>query len=147
MSTTCPDCARRQTGFAIVSAIFILVVLAALAGFIVSTTTTQNLSFAQDIQGTRAYQAARAGTEIGIARWLADAPSDVTVCDGIAVNVALAGTPLADFSVTMTPTLSSSGGVNFCTIVAQAVPTGVPAGSAAYVEREIRVVVEGNPAP
>jgi MSHA biogenesis protein MshP len=53
-------------GFAIVSAIFILVVLGALGAFIVSVTTGQQIGSALDFQGVRAYQAARAGIEWGI---------------------------------------------------------------------------------
>jgi MSHA biogenesis protein MshP len=56
----------RPRGFAIVSAIFILVVLAALGAFIVSVSTNQHVGSALDIQGVRAYQAARAGIEWGI---------------------------------------------------------------------------------
>ena len=61
MSTTRPDPFVAERGFAIVSAIFILVVLAALGGYIVSTSSTQNLSLAQDALNSRAAQAARAG--------------------------------------------------------------------------------------
>ena len=53
-------------GFAIVSAIFILVVLGALGAFIVNVSTNQQIGSALDIQGVRAYQAARAGVEWGI---------------------------------------------------------------------------------
>ncbi len=56
----------RPHGFAIVSAIFILVVLAALGAFIVSVTTGQQIGSTLDFQGVRAYQAARAGIEWGI---------------------------------------------------------------------------------
>ena len=58
--------AQRMQGFAIVTAIFILVVLAALGAFIVSISTNQQTSAALDIQGVRAYQAARAGVEWGV---------------------------------------------------------------------------------
>lgn len=53
-------------GFAIVSAIFILVVLAALGAFIMSVSTSQHVGSALDVQGVRAYQAARAGIEWGL---------------------------------------------------------------------------------
>jgi Tfp pilus assembly protein PilX len=53
-------------GFAIVSAIFILVVLAALGAFIVNVSTNQQIGSTLDLQGVRAYQAARAGIEWGI---------------------------------------------------------------------------------
>lgn len=55
-----------QHGFSIVSAIFILVVLAALGAFIVNISTTQQIGSALDIQGARAYQAARSGIEWGV---------------------------------------------------------------------------------
>lgn len=61
--------ARLRTGsrgFAIVSAIFILVVLAALGAFIVNVSTNQQIGSALDVQGVRAYQAARAGVEWGV---------------------------------------------------------------------------------
>ena len=54
---------KRLRGFAIVSAIFILVVLAALGAFMVSVSTSQQIGSALDVQGVRAYQAARAGIE------------------------------------------------------------------------------------
>jgi MSHA biogenesis protein MshP len=53
-------------GFAIVSAIFILVVLAALGAFMVSISSSQHIGSALDVQGVRAYQAARAGIEWGL---------------------------------------------------------------------------------
>ena len=58
--------AQRMQGFAIVTAIFILVVLAALGAFIVSISTNQQIGTALDIQGVRAYQAAKSGVEWGI---------------------------------------------------------------------------------
>jgi len=57
---------RRLHGFAILSAIFILVVLAALGAFILNVSTNQQIGSALDVQGVRAYQAARAGIEWGL---------------------------------------------------------------------------------
>lgn len=57
-------------GFAILSAIFILVVLAALGAFILSISSNQQIGSALDVQGVRAYQAARAGIEWGLFRQL-----------------------------------------------------------------------------
>jgi MSHA biogenesis protein MshP len=62
MSTTRPD-RRASRGFAIVSAIFILVALAALAVAITVITTRANTGQALDIIGSRAYQAARTGLD------------------------------------------------------------------------------------
>jgi len=55
-----------QNGFSIIAAIFILVVLAALGAFMVTISTTQQVGSALDIQGSRAYQAARSGIEWGL---------------------------------------------------------------------------------
>ena len=53
-------------GFAIISAIFILVVLATLGAFMISISSNQHIGSALDVQGVRAYQAARAGIEWGL---------------------------------------------------------------------------------
>lgn len=54
---------QRETGFSLVTAIFLLVVIAALGTFAVTIFTTQQRSQAMDIIGARAYQAALAGVE------------------------------------------------------------------------------------
>ncbi|MDP1527277.1 MAG: hypothetical protein Q8M20_15840 [Rhodocyclaceae bacterium] len=150
MSTICPDTRpQRPRGFAIASAIFILVVLAALAAFIVSVTATQSLTFAQDIQGARAYQAARAGAEWGIARWLGNTPSlpancPDTIPTGATGTLNFAEPGPSGFTTTVRTALTTTAGVRFCTIEATAVATGATVGSHNYVERQVRAVVEGN---
>ena len=57
--------AKTQRGFSLISAIFLLVVIAALGTFAVTLSTTQQQSSAMDVMGARAYQAARAGIEWG----------------------------------------------------------------------------------
>lgn len=57
---------KHLRGFAIVTAMFILVVLAALGAFIVNISTNQQIGSVLDVQGVRAYQAARAGLEWGL---------------------------------------------------------------------------------
>lgn len=57
---------KAEQGFAIVTALFILVVLAALGGFIISVSTSQHMGSAMDVQGVRAYEAARSGVEWGL---------------------------------------------------------------------------------
>ncbi len=56
---------QRAAGFSLVAAIFLLTILAALGAFIVTVSTTQQMESALDVQGSRAYQAARAGVEWG----------------------------------------------------------------------------------
>lgn len=55
-----------QRGFTLVSAIFILVVLAGLGAAILMVSTSQHMGSALDLQGAQAYQAARAGIEWGL---------------------------------------------------------------------------------
>lgn len=61
-----PPQAQRGAGAGLVTAIFLLVVLAGLAVALVSVFGAQRQSTALDEQGARAYQAARAGIEWGL---------------------------------------------------------------------------------
>lgn len=70
---------RSQQGFAAIAAIFLVVVLAALGAFMLTFSNTQQLTAAQDMQGTRAYWAARAGLEWGVAGVFAQ-PSATANC-------------------------------------------------------------------
>lgn len=56
----------RAKGFAMVSAIFLMVVLALLGGLMVTMSNTQQIGAVRDTIGTRAYYAARAGLEWGL---------------------------------------------------------------------------------
>ena len=120
--------AKRARGFAIVSAIFILVVLAALGAFIVNVFTSQQIGSALDVQGVRVYQAARAGLELGISRWINSG------------NCTATGTTIDGFTVTIT-TIPTAGPPAFCQIDSLANIGGVP-GTLGYVERQLRAVIE-----
>lgn len=63
---------KRQQGFGAIAAIVVLVILALLAAAIVSVSTTQQVTSAQDVMSARAWQAARAGNEWGLYRALRD---------------------------------------------------------------------------
>lgn len=54
---------RIEQGFAAITALFLLVVLAALGAFMLTFSNTQQLTSAQDVQGSRAYWAARSAIE------------------------------------------------------------------------------------
>lgn len=55
-----------QCGFVLASAIFLLVIMAALGAFIVQVSVASQTAGAQDVQGARAMQAARLGVEAGL---------------------------------------------------------------------------------
>lgn len=141
-------------GFAIVSAIFILVVLAALGAFVVSVTTNQQLGSAIDIQGVRAYQAARAGIEWGLYRVQSSnafdyANPNTRSCPAAVTTFIPAAPTLAGFTVTVTCTASAdaSGGRTIYLLTATACnqPTAIVPSQcpntfnprSSYIERRV----------
>lgn len=56
----------RQRGVSIIMAVFLLLLFAAISAFMASLIGTAHTTSAQDVEGVRAYQAARAGAEWGI---------------------------------------------------------------------------------
>ncbi|KXS32285.1 MAG: putative mannose-sensitive agglutinin (MSHA) biogenesis protein MshP [Candidatus Gallionella acididurans] len=91
-----------ERGFSLISAIFLLVVIAALGTFAVTLSTTQQQSAALDVLGSRAYQAARAGIEWGAYQILRNSnpcPNQVltglpNTLSGFTVNVACTAYPV-----------------------------------------------------
>ena len=139
---------RSQRGFAIITAIFILVVLAALGAFMVTIATTQQIGSALDVQGVRVYQAAKAGLEWGIYKRQRDGMACATGAGTTNSFTLPAGaTTLTGFTVTVVCTqyADGSGGPAVYQIESTAcnVPSGGAcpgsAGSANYVERRVRV--------
>lgn len=93
---------RNAAGVGLVTAIFLLVVLAGLGVAIVSVVTTQQTEAAQDLLGARAYQAARAGIE-----WAAyENSKSLLVCPSAAGYTFQlpTGTTLSTFTATVTCT-------------------------------------------
>ncbi|WP_395007246.1 agglutinin biogenesis protein MshP [Undibacterium sp.] len=103
-------CVARKTmrGMSLVAAIFLLVVLAALAAAMIAVSTTHQSSSAIDVQGARAYQAARAGIEWGLYRQLRPIPS--AACFATTTFALPAGNSLSGFTVTVTCSLTSGPG-------------------------------------
>ncbi|MBT9566995.1 MAG: hypothetical protein IV085_01720 [Thiobacillus sp.] len=123
------------------SAIFLLVILAALAAYMVSLSRTSHISSALDIQGVRAYQAARAGIEW--AAWQVVDPQGLqptpAPCFASPSNVALAGT-LAGFSVSVTcvRTLAVDGADQVAIYQVTSTATAGTPGSVDFVLREVQ---------
>jgi MSHA biogenesis protein MshP len=87
-----------QRGFSLVTAIFLLVVLAGLGAAMVTLSTSQQQTLAQDVQGARAIQAARAGIEWGGYQVLKVA----NACPASPTTLSFAGTALAGFTTQVT---------------------------------------------
>jgi MSHA biogenesis protein MshP len=78
-----------QKGFSIVTALFILLVLAVLGGFMVTMSGVQSRTSLWALQGARAYHAARSGLEWGVYKSLSTGAcaADAFAVDGFSVNV------------------------------------------------------------
>ena len=145
------DAAQAQSGFAAIAAIFLVVVLAALGGFMLTFSNTQQLTSAQDLQGSRAYWAARAGLEWGFARIPADAalcpaatlttiaptattPSLLSVIDGFTLAIKCARNIYSEGADS--PVIYQLNVVAFT--------AGQAVGSVGYIERSLSASMESD---
>ena len=128
---------QAQRGFAIVAAIFLLVVLSALGAFMLTFSSVQHITSAQDVQGTRAYQAARTGIEWGAYQ--------VLISSSCPLSTSLtAGGTQAGFSIVVQcnsfPSTTEGGNtVSMYQIISTASQGTV--GSATYVERQLQATI------
>lgn len=139
---------KRLSGFALPSAIFLLVILSLLAAFIVQISIKQQVGHSADLRGSRAAQAAQAGVEWGAYRLLRD-----NVCN--AATSFNAGGGLAEFTVTVSCQPAGLAGANDeggnAVLVRRIVATGCsqpasgacpnPAPGVNYIERQFSSVV------
>jgi len=136
-----------QRGFSIITAIFLIVVLAALGAFAVSMFRVQQSSAAFDELGARGYQAAQAGIEWGA--W--------QVLRGPGTCAAATGAPalpgsltLFTVSVTCASTAHNEAGSTVTIYQLTAIACNQPAAGACpnpapgpdYVERQVQGAVE-----
>lgn len=131
---------NAQRGFAIASAIFLLVVLALLGAMVVTLSNTQQIGQTRDMLGSRAYYAARAGIEWGIYQALRNSS-----CTASSTLPALAGAA-AGFAVQVTcaqpgsqPFVEAGNSVRVYQLTATA--TRGTLGSLDYAERQLKAVV------
>lgn len=129
--------ARQQAGFAMVSAIFLMVVLALLGGVMVSLSNSQQISAVRDLLGTRAYYAARAGIE-----WGAYQALQASSCP---VSTALPGAVAATgFTVAVACSASGpydEGGVSTTLYRITATATTGTLGQHDHAERQLQALV------
>ena len=127
---------RSARGFSLPTAIFLLVILALLGAFMVSMSTTQNITSAQDLQGSRAYRAARSGIE-----WaLFNLKPPATACPA-------ASTALTIDGLTVTVACSAAihdeaGTMRYVFLVTATAAAGGAIGSLGRVERMVSTFVE-----
>jgi MSHA biogenesis protein MshP len=135
----------RAKGFALLSAIAILVLLSALAAYLARIAALSQIGAAQDILGSRAYHAARSGVEWGIYKVLIGG-----TCNASSTSLpAIASDAAVGFHVFVTcesgvPYQEGASSFYVYKITAIACnastcpPSSLPAG---YVERELSATV------
>jgi MSHA biogenesis protein MshP len=134
-----------QRGFSLISAIFLLVVIAALGTFAVTLSTTQQQSAALDVLGSRAYQAARAGIEWGAYQVLT--PGGAINCGTFAApamnTVTLTGVTLQGFTVTVSCGSAATTEAGLPVVMYQLISTATQgtATTLSYVERQMSVTI------
>jgi MSHA biogenesis protein MshP len=130
---------RAQRGFAAIAAIFLVVILAALGGFMVTFSNSQQLTSAQDVQGTRAYWAARAGLE-----WAVVAIPPASLATPNACTVSSPPATIEGFAITIGCTKATytddgaTSGVSPTSIFRFTVTASTgTAGSIGFIERSV----------
>lgn len=136
---------RLQRGASLITAIFLLLLLAGLAALMATILSATHINFAADVGGSRAYQAARAGVEWGMYQLdpnaqsaalptCAAASGTVTAIAGYSVAVSCVAYPSAT-------TVYQEGGkqIRVFRIVATATALGVKAPG---IERQVAVSIE-----
>ena len=131
---------KFQRGFSIVTAIFLLVVLAGLGAVMMTFFTAQQQSSALDVLGSRAYQAARAGIEWAAFQVATSSSAVAATCATSFAQSSLGGT-LAPFRVAVNcvPTSYDEGGSTVWIYDVSAVAQTGTLGDQNYVERVISV--------
>ncbi len=133
---------NHSCGFALISAIFLLVVIAALGLFALSISNTQQHSSVMDALGSRAYQAAKTGIEWGTYQI---SKGGVTSCTSFPQPTMPPGTQLSSFTVTVECTLSpqyTEGVSTFYVYQLTSIATTGTVGSANYFERQIQIAIK-----
>ena len=126
-----------QQGFAAIAAVFLVVALAALGAFMVTFSNTQQLTSAQDLQGSKAYWAARAGLEWGIVNSGTAAAAAAADCSAAPTTLTIDG-----FSVAVRcPRTAYVDGDNLNVFQISAVASFGTVGSVGYIERSVSASV------
>jgi MSHA biogenesis protein MshP len=142
---------RGDRGFALMLAVFLIVTLAAIGMYLVTVSTGQSQAVSQDVQGVRAYQAARAGLEWGTYRRLINASCAASTPLPFA-NAGLSGfcavvtcsevTPVggeAEGGATVHVYRITSTGCNATPCDATACPAAAPGPT--YAERQLQITI------
>lgn len=131
---------RYNGGFSLVSAVFLLVVVALIAGYAVSIGTSQQADSSLALLGKRADFAARSGLEWAIARILEDGS-----CPASGTTFSPAGTGISNFtvSVSCSSTTVAEGASSYPMYSLNVTATLGSEGSEDFARRSLNAHVSG----
>jgi MSHA biogenesis protein MshP len=139
---------RLQRGVSIITAIFLLVILALLGTMMVTFMTAQQHSSAMDVRGALAYQAARTGIEWAAYNVEQTAPGTLWAgCAAIPAPLMPAGTlggTLAPFAVTVTcnsQMVTEGAATIYVYTITSTASSGGVAGNADFVQRVVTAMM------
>lgn len=127
---------KKQTGFSLVTAIFILVVLAILGSYMALMGVSQNQTTALSVQGVRAWYAALSGFE-----WAAHRINTTATCPTVPTSMSIEG-----FTVTLTACVTyniTEGVDNFNMYDITVLSESGSFGQSDYVSRTLRASYGG----
>ena len=128
---------KQQTGFALLSALFILVVLAAISAFVLDISAVSRSTALYSLQGQRAYFAAKSGVDWGIYKVV----NNPTLCPATTnINFTQAGLNGFSVQVSCTATAFVEGVTNYNMFVITGVATKGAFGSNDYVSRKVQII-------
>jgi len=130
---------RRHKGFSLVSAVFLVVVVALIAGYALSIGSTEVSATSFALQGKRAEAAARSGLEWGIARILQD-----SACPASSSTLTPAGTGISRFTVTVScSSVTVTEGATTYPVYSLDVTATTVTGEFIYAKRRLSAQVSG----
>ncbi len=131
---------RGQTGFTLIAAIFLLVVVAALVIYIANIRVVQQTTLLYGVQGARANQAARSGIEWGIHQSI--------VNDNCAASTNFTDAAFAGFNIEVQcdrTTHVEGGPPPIHTFSLRSIASSGSYGTLDYVQRQIQATVSIDP--
>lgn len=135
----------NSRGFAIPSAIFLLVIFALLGAYMMSFSSTQHMAAAQDLQGARAYRAASMGLEWAVAKLCngSGCATPLTSCAGVdGASLTADGFAVAVQCQVNTYQEAGPTGTIYVFYVTATANAGGAVGSLGFVERQVNGFIE-----
>ncbi len=136
---------NRHSGFTLITAIFLLVVVATLSVYILNLRNVQQQTLVFGVQGARAMQAARTGIEWGIYRSLGANECPATPTNNFVFKAPDAALSAFTITVTCTDTVHTEGNTEIKTFQLTAVAETGNYGTLDYISRRMEASVSEPP--